>query len=138
MLRISPAGLAAAPVANQLALHLNFREKLCKPYCIDSSNQPSATVEYTTGTPIFNGSTVFVPVTARISYIAPTNCGCNANPQAFTEQFYAIFQGQTGLPTAVTITSQGRVQNGANVVCGTAYWYSINDSVLITITPPAA
>lgn len=112
MLRLSPVGLAAAPVANQVSLLATFREKLCRPFCIDSSVQPLATVEYSTGTPILNGTTVFVPVTARVTVVTQ-GCGCNAKTQLFTEQFYVAFQGQTAVPTAVTITSVDRVQGGA-------------------------
>lgn len=137
MIRISPVGLAAAPVANQVSLLLNFREKLCRPFCIDSSVQPLATLQYTTGQAVLNGTTVFVPVTARITVV--TGSGCNAKTQLFTEQFYVAFQGQTALPTAApVIESVGRVQNGASVTCGMASQYSINDSVTVTITPPAA
>ena len=134
MVRLSPVGLAAASVANQLSILATFREKLCHPFCIDSSVQPLATLVYSTGTPVLNGTTVFVPVTARITVV--TGSGCNAKTQLFTEQFYVAFQGQTAVPTSVTITSVGRVQGGANVQCGCAYAYSINDSLTVTITPP--
>jgi hypothetical protein len=133
MVRLSPVGLAAAPVANQLSLLITYREKLCHSFCIDSSTQPLATLQYTTGTPVLNGTTVFVPVTARITVV--TGGGCKAKTQLFTEQFYVAFQGQTALPTSVTITSVGRVQGGACVTCGRAQAYSINDSVTITIVP---
>lgn len=136
MVRLSPVGLTAAPVANQLSVLATFREKLCHPFCIDSSVQPLATLVYSTGTPVLNGTTVFVPVTARITIV--TGSGCNAKTQLFTEQFYVAFQGQTAVPTSVTITSVGRVQGGANVQCGCAYAYSINDSLTVTITPPTA
>ena len=136
MIRLSPVGLAATPVANQVSLLATFREKLCHPFCIDSSIQPLATLQYSTGTPILNGTTVFVPVTARLTVV--TGSGCNAKTQLFTEQFYVAFQGQTAVPTAVTITSVGRVQGGANVQCGCAYAYSVNDSLTVAITPPAA
>ena len=136
MIRLSPVGLAAAPVANQVSLLITFREKLCHPFCIDSSIQPSATVQYSTGTPTLNGTTVFVPVTARITVVTQ-GCGCNAKTQLFTEQFYVAFQGQTAVPTAVAIQSVGRLQGGADVTCGRAYSYSVNDSVTVSITPPA-
>ena len=137
MIRLSPVGLAAAPVANQLSALITFREKLCQPFCIDSSIQPLVTVEYSTGTPVLNGTTVFVPVTTRLTVITQ-GCGCNAKTQLFTEQFYVAFQGQTAVPTAVTIQSVGRLQGGACISCGRAYAYSVNDSVIITIAPPAA
>ncbi len=131
MVRLSPVGLAAAPVANQLSIMATYQEKLCHPFCITSSVQPLATLEYTTGTPSLNGTTVFVPVTARLTLV--TGSGCNAKTQLFTEQFYVAFQGQTALPTSVTVTSVGRLQGGSCVKCGCAYSYSINDSLTITI-----
>ena len=84
MVRLSPVGLAAAPVANQVSLLATYKEKLCCPFCIDSSVQPLATLDYTTGTPVLNGTTVFVPVTARITVV--TGSGCKAKTQLFTEQ----------------------------------------------------
>ena len=95
-----------------------------------SSVQPLATLVYSTGAPVLNGTTVFVPVTARIAIV--TGSGCDAKTQLFTEQFYVAFQGQTAVPTSVTITSVGRVQGGANVQRGRAYAYSINDSLTVT------
>lgn len=135
MVRLSPVGLAAAPVANQVSLLATYKEKLCCPFCIDSSVQPLATLDYTAGTPVLNGTTVFVPVTARITVI--TGSGCKAKTQLFTEQFYVAFQGQTGLPTSVTVNSVGRIQGGSCVKCGCAYAYSINDSLTVTIVPAA-
>jgi hypothetical protein len=136
MLRLSPVGLAAAPVANQLSILATFREKLCHPFCISSSIQPLATVQYSSGTPVLNGTTVFVPITARLTVV--TGSGCNAKTQLFTEQFYVAFQGQTGVPTAVTITSVGQLQGGSCIQCGCAHAYSVNDSLTIAITPPTA
>ena len=135
MVRLSPVGLAAAPVANQVSLLATYKEKLCCPFCIDSSVQPLATLDYTTGTPVLNGTTVFVPVTARITVV--TGSGCKAKTQLFTEQFYVAFRGQTGLPASVTVNSVGRIQGGSCVKCGCAYAYSINDSLTVTIVPAA-
>lgn len=133
MVRLSPVGLAAAPVANQLSVLVTYREKLCRHFCIDSSIQPLATVVYTTGQAVLDGTTVFIPVTARITVV--TGCGCNAKTQLFTEQFYVAFVGQTALPSSVTLTSAGRLQNGSCVKCGKAFAYSINDSLTVTIVP---
>lgn len=141
MVRISPVGLAAAPVANQLSILANFREDLCQPFCIDSSVQPFSQIEYTYGQPILNGTTVFVPITARVFIIIPGDCPCQTDPQVYTEQFYVAFQGQTALPGKVNIESVGRIQNGSDVNCGVANQYSINDSLTITLVPattPAA
>lgn len=136
MLRVSPAGLAAAPVPNQLPLQITIQEELCCPICITSSVQPQATLTYQVGTAQFNGDTVFVPITAVFSIL--TGSGCDTRPENFTEQFYVAFQGQTGLPQAVDIVPAGRIQNPSDVECGLAYAYSVNDSVRVVLTPAAA
>ena len=140
MLRISPVGLAAAPVANQVSFLAKFYLELCRKnwFCIDSSVQPSATVQYSVGTALLDGNTVFAPVTARVTLTIP-GWGCNsAQPLLFTEQFYVAFLGQTALPARVEINSAGTLQNGANVKCGCARAYSINDSIIATLVPAAA
>lgn len=136
---ISPVGLAAAPVANELAFMATYKEKLCRPFCTDSTIQPQVSVVYTTGTPRLVDTTVFVPVKAVITVVTQySNCGCNAHTQLFTENFVIAFQGQTALPTAVTLTNVGRDAFGSDVKCGCAHSYTINDSLTLAITPPAA
>lgn len=136
---ISPVGLAAAPVANKLSFMATYKEKLCRPFCIDSTIQPQVSVVYTTGTPRLSETTVFIPIKAVITMVTQHgSCGCNAHTQLFTENFVVAFQGQTALPTAVTLTNVGRDEFGSNVTCGCALAYTINDSMILTITPPAA
>lgn len=136
---ISPVGLAAAPVANELSFMATYKEKLCRPFCIDSTIQPQVSVVYTTGTPRLSETTVFIPIKAVITVVTQNSqCGCNAHTQLFTENFVVAFQGQTALPISVTLTSVGRDQFGSNINCGCAFSYTINDSMVLTITPPAA
>lgn len=131
---VSPVGLAAAPVANVANIMATYKEKLCRPYCIDSTIQPQVSVVYTTGTARLNESTVFVPVRATITIVTQDNrCGCDAHTQLFTENFVVAFQGQTALPTSVTLANVGRDAFGSNVTCGRAYSYTINDSITITL-----
>lgn len=131
---ISPVGLAAAPVNNVAAIMATYKEKLCRPYCTDSTIQPQVSVVYTTGTARLNSSTVFIPITATITIVTQDNkCGCNAHTQLFTENFVVAFQGQTALPTTITLANVGRDAFGSNVSCGRAYSYTINDSITITI-----
>ena len=136
MVYISPVGLATAPVANSVSLLATFKEKLCRYVCSTSTDQPTATIAYTYETPIFNDATVFVPVVATVTIVTPS-CGCNASTQVITERFMVAFQGQTGLPTAVTITSEGVSQGLYKIVCGKSNSYAINDSLAVTITPAA-
>ena len=131
---ISPVGLAAAPVANQLAFMATYKEKLCRPFCIDSTIQPQVSVVYSTDTPKLNASTVFVPIKAVITIVTQDNrCGCNAHTQLFIENFVVAFQGRTALPTSVTLANLGRDEYGSNVYCGRANSYTINDSLSITL-----
>lgn len=132
MLTISPVGLAAAPVANQLSILATCKEKLCKPICVDSTLQPQVSIVYTNGTPTLVDSTVYVPITATITIVTP-GCGCKATTQLFTEKFVAAFQGQTALPTSVTITLVGRMQTLSCVNCNRANSVTINDSLTIAI-----
>lgn len=136
---LSPVGLAAAPVANQVTQLATFKEKLCQCVCSTSTNQPNAVVTYVTETPILRGTTVFVPVVATVSILLPTDCGCNNRPpQTITERWLVAFEGQTALPTAVTLTTGGLYQSLIKIVCGKSNCYAINQTVTVTITPPAA
>lgn len=133
MVFISPSGLAAAPTANSLSILATYKEDLCKAFCVVSSNQPNATVTYTTESPKLNGTTVFVMVVAKVAITLP-NCGV----KTYTERFMTSFQGQTALPTAVNITSVGMEQGFFNVGCVKSKCYAINDAITVSITPPAA
>lgn len=119
MNKISPVGLATtALVANQVSVLATYNEKLCRPYCV-------------------NGTTVFVPIVATISIISPVIGNRNvmrAQPLIYTERWVAAFQGQTALPTAVTIASVGRTQKANDVVCGKARGLSIFDSLTVALT----
>lgn len=134
MVYLSPVGLATAPAANSVSLLATFKEKFCKYVCANSTNQPGSFVTYKYDTPILNGSTVFVPVVATVTIVTP-GCGCAATTQVITERFMVAFQGQTAVPTAVTITSEGITQGLFKVVCGKSNCYAINDSLAVTITP---
>lgn len=135
---LSPVGLAAAPVANQLAILATYKERLCNSFCVDADLQPQVTVTYTTGTARFVGTTVFIPIKAVISVVTRSGC-CNAHTHLFTEKYIVAFRGQTGLPRAVTLSpTPDRDVQPSCVQCGRANGITINDSFTITITPAAA
>lgn len=110
-----------------------FREKLCKSVCsvMGAVSNIPVTIQYAYGTPVLSGTTVFVPITATINIPKFNGCGCSQG-QTITEHFDVSFQGQTGVPTQVEIVSVGRVAH-AQGNC-----MLINDSITVTITPPAA
>lgn len=134
----SPVGLSGAPVANQLSEMVTFKERLCEPICVNNNNQPSATVSYTYGEPVLDGTTVFIPIVASIQLLSPSSSCCKAIPQMFTERFTVAFQGRTTLPTSVTIQSVGTNQGISCVKNGKAYGYVINDSITVTIGASSA
>ncbi|MDE5986837.1 MAG: hypothetical protein K2H16_06095 [Prevotella sp.] len=134
---LSPAGASAAPAANQLRILAVMERKLRRPYCVDSTVQPQATLTYKNGTPRLVDTTIFIPITATISMMVPDGC-CNAYPKVFAETFVVAFQGYSGLPTSVTVTNLGRDIQPSCVRCGYAQGVTVNDSLLIEITAPAA
>lgn len=138
MNKISPVGLATtALVANQVSVLATYNKKLCRPYCVNGNVQPQASITYSYEQPILNGTTVFVPIVATISIISPVTGNRNmmrAQPLIYTEKWVAAFQGQTALPTAVTIASVGRTQKANDVVCGKARGLSIFDSLTVALT----
>lgn len=135
---ISPVGLAGTQVANQLALLATYKERLCRSYCIDSSLQPQVSVVYSNGTPRFVGETVFVPIKAVISVVTQCCNSCNAQTHLYTENYVVAFRGQTGVPTAVTISVPDRDVQPSCVQCDKANGITIYDSLTVTITPAAA
>ena len=129
---ISPIGLAAAPVANQLSAMVSYKEKLCVPACSNMAAASSlpVSIQYTYGTPVLSGSTVFVPITATIT--VPRSGPCQNNPQRIVEQFDVAFQGQTATPASVNINSVGRLVH-AQGRC-----VLINDSITVALVAAAA
>lgn len=134
---LSPVGSATAPAANELRALAVFKEKTCIAFRVCPDAQPSATIDYRVGTARLVGTTVYVPITATMTVIARTGC-CEAKPFIFTDTVLAAFQGYTSLPTAVTVESLGQETLTPGVSCGWTKNLTVNDSLLITITPAAA
>ena len=63
MVTLSPVGLAAAPVANQVSFLATFKEKLCRCVCATSTNQPFVVA--------FQGRTA-LPTSVTISQLGMT------------------------------------------------------------------
>lgn len=135
---ISPVGLTAAAVPNELHVLAVIKERLCRSFCVNSEILPQAFVEYTAGTPRLQGTTLFIPVNARVTVVAKGG-GCKADPYLFNETFLIAFANVTALPTAVNITTDGHEVRPAFLCgCTQANGVSINDALTITITPATA
>ena len=137
---LAPVGLTTAQVPNRVSLLAIFKERLCRRVCANSTNQPESFVTYQHGTPILNGTTVFVPIIATVTIVTP-GCGCAATTQVLTERFMAAFQEQSTLPTSIVIATEGQTNELANVSCGRSHCLAVYSSLTVTITPgttPAA
>lgn len=91
----------------------------------------SASVIYSYSTPVLSTSTVFVPIIATVNISVP-GYGNSIRPLVFTERFNVAFQGQSAVPTSVTIASVGTSQ-GVSSLSRHGAAYSIDDSITITI-----
>lgn len=134
---LSAVGSATAPAANQLRTLAVYKLTACDKFCVNSTVRPQVFITYKAGQARLVGTTVFVPVTAAVTVVAKTGC-CKAQPFVFYENFLAAFQGYTELPTQpITITSLGQEEQYPNVCCGKTQCITVNDSLLLTITPVA-
>lgn len=131
---LSPVGLSTAQVPNRVSLLAIYKERLCRRICANSTNQPEAFVTYQHGSPVLNGTTVFVPITATVTIVTP-GCGCAATTQVITEKFEAAFQEQSALPTSIVIATEGQTQELANISCGSSNCLAVYSSLTVTITP---
>ena len=122
------------PVATATSQELlvEITEQVCRPYCV-GSNQPAATVAFSTGTPtLINGNTI-VPVTATVTIVSPSpkSCGC-AHTQVIAERFDLAFES-TGTNT-VTL-APGTTVNvvPANIKCCQAHAVKLTTTLTATI-----
>lgn len=131
MVYLSPVGLSAtALTANQLSTLVSIRETIGRI----RPEWPSAiavSVSYSYNTPVLSTSTVFIPVVATVTISVPS-FGNSVKPLVFTERFNVAFQGQTAVPTSVTIASVG-ISQGVSSMTRRGAVYSIDDSITITI-----
>ena len=112
---LSPIGLSAAQVSNRVSLLAIYKERLCRRVCESATNQPEAFVTYKTGTPIFNGTTVFVPVIATVTIVTPGS-GCEAKTQVIVEKTPVTGANMiflAGLPLFCKFSGQNQVSVSA-------------------------
>ena len=102
----------------------NLTERLCKPFCVLSSIQPSVNMSYTIDDTTLVGTTLYVTVKAQgtVTYVPKNGNTCCPAQKVFTEYFTTSFTGATAAST-VTIAQANGVVNPAfvscmNVACG--------------------
>lgn len=110
--------------ATSQVLTVDLTERLCAPYCVLSSIQPSVDVVYTIDDTSLVGTTLYVTVKAQgtVIYVPKNGSSCCPKSKVFTEYFTTSFANATsGTTVAITQTS-GSVSpafvNCYNVACG--------------------
>ena len=115
---LSPVGLSTAQVPNRVSLLAIYKERLCRRVCDNSTNQPESFVTYKTGTPVFNGTTVFVPVIATVTIVTP-GCGCKATTQVITEMVVDVTIEANGKMATYAIPENHSVTYAGHLVLST-------------------
>ena len=120
MITVIPQSISAT----SQVLTVDLTERLCAPYCVLSSIQPSVNVVYTIDDTTLVGTTIYVTVKAQgtVTYVPKNGSSCCPNTKVFTEYFTTSFTGATSATTVAITQASGSV-NGAfincyNVACG--------------------
>lgn len=127
--QIPPA--AAADDAQELLVEIT--ENVCRPYLVNSSIQPVATVTFETGTVKPLNDNVVVPLIARVTIVTPNprGCGC-AKTQIFTEVIDIGFAA--GTTNVVTLApGDNTIQTPAYVGCCKARGVKLTTTLTATI-----
>lgn len=109
-------------------------QRLCQPYCVNSSIQPIVDVDYTVDSTNLMGTVLYATIKAQgvITYVPKCGSACCPKSKIFTEYFTTSFAGANS-ESAITVTqSAGLVKpayvNCNNVACG------ISASNVVTLT----
>ena len=120
MINVIPQSITAT----SQALTVDLTERLCNPYCVLSSIQPSVNVTYTIDDTTLVGTVLYVTVKAQgtVVYVPKNGNSCCPNTKVFTEYFTTSFAGATSATTATITQGSGTVVpayvNCCNVACG--------------------
>lgn len=120
MITVTPQSIAATTQVYTA----DVTEKLCKPYCVLSSIQPTVDVTYTIDDTNLVGTNLYVTVKAQgsVIYVAKNGSPCCPNTKVFTEYFTVSFAGATAASTVTVTQDAGLVKpayvNCCNVACG--------------------
>ena len=102
----------------------DLTERLCKPYCVLSSIQPSVNVVYTIDDTQLVGTELYVTVKAQgtVTYVPKNGNTCCPAQKVATEYFTTSFTGATAASTVTIAQANGVVRpynvNCFNVACG--------------------
>lgn len=120
MINVTPQSITATSQVCTCEL----TEKLCKPYCVQSSIQPTVDVNYSVEDTNLVGAVLYVTVKAQGTVVYVPKCGnvCNPAQKVFTEYFTVSFAGASGSSSVALTQANGIVKpayvNCYNVACG--------------------
>lgn len=110
--------------ATSQVLTVDLTERLCDPYCVLSSIQPSVNVVYSIDDTNLVGTILYVTVKAQgtATYVPKSGSSCCPKTKVFTEYFTTSFAGATSASSASITQASGSVSpafvNCYNVACG--------------------
>lgn len=102
----------------------DLTERLCKPYCVNASIQPSVDVTYSVDETSLVGTVLYATIKAQgtVTYVPQCGCACEPKQKVFTEYFTVSFAGATAASTVTLTQAAGIVKpayvNCYNVACG--------------------
>lgn len=123
-----------AATATTMELLVEMSEKVCRPFCINSSEMPSGTIAFSAGTPVIINGNAVVTITATATVVSPgaNACGCAAT-QVFTETFDVAFAETTANTIALTPGTTIRV-TPTDVKCCKARGVKLTTSLEVAIS----
>lgn len=120
MINVTPQSITATAQVYTADL----TERLCKPYCVNASIQPSVDVTYSVDDTNLVGGILYVTVKAQgtVTYVPKCGCACEPKQKVFTEYFTVSFAAATAASTVALTQAAGIVKpafvNCYNVACG--------------------
>lgn len=131
MINLTPQSISATSQVYTAEL----TEKLCKPYCVNSSIQPSVDVTYSIDDTNLVGTNLYVTIKAQgtITYVSKCGSACCPSQKVFTEYFTISFAGTTSA-SSVTIAQANGIVRPYNVnCCNVAFGISALNVVTLTL-----
>lgn len=135
MINVIPQSITAT----SQVLTVDLTERLCAPYCVLSSIQPSVDVTYSIDDVSLVGTNLYVTVKAKGTavYVPKNGNPCCPKSKVFTEYFTTSFAAATAATTVAVTQANGITKpafvNCCNVACGV----SCLNTVTVTVTTPA-
>lgn len=121
--------------ATAQVLTTDLTERLCAPFCVQSSFQPSVDVSYTVDETNLVGTNLYVTVKAQgtVTYVPKNGNACCPKSKVFTEYFTTSFAGATAASTVTIAQANGIVKPAMVNCCNVAMGISALNTVTLTL-----